>query len=245
MERAQAFCCCNENLTCAAVDSNVVYLVRDERAIGFCEMLNSLHAISTDEIDAVAQRADPLSVAPIDSNAFHRNTVKEIVAKSGTIITRHNGLSHCETSLKDLVWSGRHEDALGASYPNGAVEIFCDAVTEVGRITFSILIDNSAEIFIMVVGRIVDCSISIDDGKARSASLVCSAPAHHPCPASSVKHRMVKCRFASYTAYVQGFPLAIFFQDAHNGVALIIAHPKIATAVIIECCDTHKVLWSC
>src|SRR5574344_3169173 len=92
-----------------------------------------------------------------------------------------------------------------------------------------------------LVRTLVNRAIGVDDQKPRT-SIAVGASAHHPCPASSVKHGVVPSGALHHFWIIEGSPFAVFLQHTHNCVTLVVAHPEVALSIVVEAGHTHKVL---
>ena len=176
----------DEDFSRLTADGDVVDFVADERTVLSREVFDGFHAIGTQQIDPVFERANPLAVTSVNSDALHRNATEQVVAQPRTIVSRHDGLREGKIALEHLLWSLGHEEPLRAAHPHRPVQVFGRIVIEVGRVTLPILILEGGDVSVLVVRLLVDGAVGVDDEQS-GLTVVRRASRVDPCPSAPVK----------------------------------------------------------
>ena len=72
----------DEDFSSLAIDGKVVDFVADEWGVLCGEVLDGLHPVGTQQIDAVVECSHPFAVAAIDEDALDGDAVQQVVAQS-------------------------------------------------------------------------------------------------------------------------------------------------------------------
>ena len=83
---AKAIVGTDKHLAGLVVDGDGLDIVGKQFTVGRKEVLHLSHVVGTDEIDAVAIRAKPFSVAAIDGDAGDIDAAQQVVGKVGSVI---------------------------------------------------------------------------------------------------------------------------------------------------------------
>ena len=146
-----------------------------------------------------------------------------------------------KVALEHLLWSLGHEEPLRAAHPHRPVQVLGRIVIEVGSVTLPILILEGGDVSVLVVRLLVDGAVGVDDEQS-GLTVVRRASRVDPCPSALVKVSVVPSGLCRSLRIIVRDPSPIPLQDAHDGVALIVAHPQVALFVIVESRDAHKIL---